>query len=386
MGKPNALESRAVVEDIRKRAGTVVRRLRTGDVPAAALASLEALLREFHHDDWHAADARHASLYERIDQTKAELVTLLEGHNRTTWDSDRGLHDTLLQRLAAIERSIRAGSVSAPAATDALRGIRAGVRDFLDTPEDGAPEAITVRVGDLDIEVPKWDTVIAPWVTEHGDWEPDVAAALREYAKPGSTVLDVGAHVGIFTLQLSSSVGADGRVIAVEADPINARFLRRNIMHARRTNIHVVEAAASDAEGTTTLSRSVEDNTGDSRAYDVATAGQVLEIPTVALDDLVDVRVDLIKTDAQGMDHVVLRGMRRIIDQHHPVIVMEFWPAAIREYGDDPVQVLGWLRERGYRWSAVNVPEFTSDTGDADLVAAADKRATGYVDLLLTFA
>ena len=37
--------------------------------------------------------------------------------------------------------------------------------------------------------------------------------------KPGEVVVDVGAHIGLYTLRAARDVGANGKVIAVEPDP-----------------------------------------------------------------------------------------------------------------------------------------------------------------------
>ncbi len=55
--------------------------------------------------------------------------------------------------------------------------------------------------------------------------------------KGGDTVVDVGAHAGHYTLISSKRVGANGKVIAIEADPSNFEILNRNIKLNGLTNI-----------------------------------------------------------------------------------------------------------------------------------------------------
>ena len=314
---------------------------------------------------------------------RVEVLTKTMAERQPTWDSDHRLHDTLLRRLTAIERTVRPSESVDMSGRPDVAGIASNLRDFLgvDGPDD--VESTAVRVGQLEVDIPSWDTVILPWVREYGEWEPAVATVLEQAATPGAVVIDVGAHVGIFTLPLSAWVGPSGKVVAVEADPVNARFLRRNLRKAHCENVMVLEVAASDKTGTLTLSRSVEDNTGDSRAYDIPGAGQVLEVPSLALDEVVSGPVHLIKLDIQGTDHVAMRGMSRIIEQYKPVIVTEFWPEAIREYGNEPLDVLAWFRDLGYGWQAVELSDVTDLQSDQEVCAAAEGQASGYFDLLL---
>lgn len=336
------------------------------------LETLNRTVRQLHDDDQTRAGERHAYIYE-----------LLSSQHQTTWDSARLLHGTLLHRLATIERAVRSNEPSTGYGDADVHSTAIQVRDFLQVPASDDPRSTTVKIGSLVVEIPAWDTVILPWLQEHGEWEPAVAKALSELAAPGAVVLDVGAHVGIFTLALSRLVGPEGRVVAVEADPINARFLRRNILSSHCDNVLALAIAASDRSGSLQLSRSIEDNTGDSRTYDVPTAGQVLEVPAVAMDDVISGPVHLVKIDLQGTDHVAMRGMSRIIDEHRPAIVTEFWPAAIREYGDDPITVLAWFRDLGYSWSAVDSPDLTDQLSDSEVCAVVHSLPTGYVNLVL---
>ena len=61
----------------------------------------------------------------------------------------------------------------------------------------------------------------------------------REHFNPkeGDIVVDVGAHVGHYTLISSKRVGQNGKVVAIEADPDNFEMLNRNIKLNGLTNV-----------------------------------------------------------------------------------------------------------------------------------------------------
>jgi len=358
----------------------ITRRLDDLDLDVLArLERLESVIQQMHSTDREAAGERHTSvstLLERVNE-------LLSAHNQTTWDSDRQFHDSLLRRLATIERAVRSSGPPRAGTDVNSEAIATNLRDFLGVGSADDPPSVLVNVGPMEVQIPAWDTVILPWLKENSDWEPAVAEALRENATPGDVVLDVGAHVGIFTLALSKLVGPEGRVVAVEADPVNARFLRRNVMRSHCDNVIVLDVAAADRTGVVKLSRSIEENTGDSRTYEVATAGEVLEVPALALDDVLSGPLHLVKIDLQGTDHVAMRGMSRIIRECRPTIVTEYWPDAIRAYGDDPVKVLSWFRELGYSWTALEAPEVTDGLSDKQTCDAAQALPTGYFNLVL---
>lgn len=60
----------------------------------------------------------------------------------------------------------------------------------------------------------------------------------------GETFIDVGAHIGRYTLISSKYVGSDGKVIAIEADPKNFEILNRNLSLNKVTNVISLNAAA----------------------------------------------------------------------------------------------------------------------------------------------
>src|SRR5690606_29504718 len=59
--------------------------------------------------------------------------------------------------------------------------------------------------------------------------ERGVLAALREQVRPGDTVYDVGANLGVYALHFSDWVGATGRVYCVEANPVCVSYLQGSV-------------------------------------------------------------------------------------------------------------------------------------------------------------
>jgi FkbM family methyltransferase len=177
-----------------------------------------------------------------------------------------------------------------------------------------------------------------------GDYEPSLSGALCRVVRPGFTCADVGAHHGYFSLLLAQTVGSEGRVIAFEASPANARVLRRNVALNRLTGrVDVVEAVVADGAQTTyrlwaarsggadrewTLSEEFaarEDATPVDREPRIA--------PATTLDEALRGRPpDLLKIDVEGAEALVLAGAVGILREARPSIVLEYhgelgWPA-----------------------------------------------------------
>jgi FkbM family methyltransferase len=169
--------------------------------------------------------------------------------------------------------------------------------------------------------------------------------------EPGLIVLDVGANIGLYSAVAARHVGESGRVIAVEPDETNCRFIERTRSINTFSNLQVVQAAAGDRDGSGTLYLNPV-NLADHRIHDSAGTRPGVPVRLVTIDTLVSdlylPRVDLIKIDTQGAEAKVLRGMTRTLATPGITIILEFWPWGIRSAGDDPASVLELVRAAGF--------------------------------------
>ena len=91
------------------------------------------------------------------------------------------------------------------------------------------------------------------------NYEREEAAFARGQLKPGDTAIDVGAHIGFFTMLMAAAVGRGGCVYAFEPFDANADLLERSIaendFHDR---VVFRRAAVGETRGTATLTFPVE--------------------------------------------------------------------------------------------------------------------------------
>jgi len=181
-------------------------------------------------------------------------------------------------------------------------------------------------------------------------YEPEVTHFLERSVRGGQTAIDLGAHVGYFTLLLAKLVGPAGRVIAFEPDPDNFQLLERNVRANGYENVTLHRQAVADRCGQALLYRSPV-NPGDHRLVECAGC-EAVEVEVVALDELLpELRgtIQWIKIDIQGAELAALRGMRALLASCPEVtIVTEFCPRALAEFGDDPASLPSLLAELGF--------------------------------------
>lgn len=313
-----------------------------------------------------------------LRQIEGDVVKLSEGIAGVGADLDTTrttVHKMLENRdhrLDQDEAAIQRVTADVSAMRDAARLAHAPV-----------PRGADVVACDVGALLMPADKVMLPWITFHRSWEDGEARMMAELAarRPGA-FLDIGAHVGYHTLRLLRSCPEVTRVVAVEADPVNAEYLRRNVAvnlpPAAAELVTVLEAAAWDADETVRLTHAAPDNSGDNR---ITASGPGIALPAVRLEGVPEISaqpVGLVKVDLQGRDHRALAGLAGILRRDRPHVVCEFCPEAIEELGDDPAAVLAGYRQFGYRPFTVGEDGQVGDErSDAELVveARADDRA-----------
>lgn len=209
---------------------------------------------------------------------------------------------------------------------------------------------VETEVGSL--LLPSWDRVIAPVMQRDRIWEPGETRFLRRTLRPGHTFVDVGAHVGYFTVLASKRVGPTGRVFAVEPEARNLELLRLNLERNRCANVVVLPYAAAEAPGAATLEPD-DENSGSHRLLPPDREGTPVEC--VRLDDVLTAPPNVVKVDAQGYDHEVIYGLERsLAGNPRAVVVAELSLGELALRGIEPAAVLDGYVARGFAISTLD--------------------------------
>jgi FkbM family methyltransferase len=203
-------------------------------------------------------------------------------------------------------------------------------------------------------------------------------AGLRHHVREGTTVIDVGANIGFFTMRFGRWVGADGRVIAIEPELRNFSSLRHRVERAGLSQVvHCVQAAAADHSGELTLAITP----GHPADHHVASAG--VPVRAVTLDDLTANTtrpVALIKLDVQGAETLVVTGARRLLETYRPAIFVEVHEPSLVRGGSSAAELLDVIIAHGY------IPHRLTrrGAGPAEQRGSVLARvSSGYIDVLM---
>jgi FkbM family methyltransferase len=187
-----------------------------------------------------------------------------------------------------------------------------------------------------------------------GSYEFEKRRLFERTVRPGSTVYDVGANVGFYTLLASVLVGTSGRVVAFEPVPRNLTFLREHLRLNRVQNVQVVEAAAAEREKRARFDLGPHSSMG--RLSDVGS----LEVRTIGLDQLVASGElsppDVVKIDVEGAEGSVLRGAHAVLADRRPVIFLSTHGPEVH------AECTELLRSLGYRLTPIDGDDVNSST------------------------
>ena len=174
--------------------------------------------------------------------------------------------------------------------------------------------------------------------------------------RKGGTILDVGAHIGYYTLLFAKRVGADGRVIAFEPSTATYERLVENISLNEFDNISTVKAAASNSAGTATINVAAGNNTGSTSLHFESGAVGTELVDTVAIDDyLARYAIDdvsVVKIDVEGHELQVLEGMRSTLARpadEAPEVFVEVNETTLESAGTTVDAIFDELGASGYQ-------------------------------------
>ena len=156
--------------------------------------------------------------------------------------------------------------------------------------------------------------------------------------KEGDIVVDIGAHMGRYTIIGAKRVGTKGKVVAIEANPSNFEMLNRNIKLNQLTNVISLNNAVYSKE--TKIKLYVPDEESGYTIYHTLmerTGKKFVEIDAITLDYLLlqlnvisgvgvkeeeAVEVNWIKIDVEGAEFEVLKGASNVLSKSKDIALL----------------------------------------------------------------
>jgi FkbM family methyltransferase len=217
------------------------------------------------------------------------------------------------------------------------------------------PEWVEVEPG-INMELDPYD-LVSRAILQTGEWEPQSVKAMTEHLSTGGTFIDVGAHIGYYSLKAANIVGANGHVVAVEPNPQTLPKLQANIAASSARVVGVWPVACAGSESTLEFYAAPRSNTGESslskeNASQDSPATAKYSVRGRPLDAIVKEakldHIDVIKIDVEGAEFEVLKGATQTLADYHPVLIVEIDSSQLKAMGTSVEEVTQFLTSRGY--------------------------------------
>src|SRR5215469_11544758 len=181
--------------------------------------------------------------------------------------------------------------------------------------------------------------------------EYDDVSFLKKYIRMGDCCIDIGAHLGYFTIELSRLAGPAGKVFAVEPmskfNSVLEQVVRRYGAH--NVTIHKVALGGTGdyvEMGIPEIGR--KKRFAYARIMDSTPGLQYVDTERVENHEGDSLfghlkRLDFVKVDVEGLEFSVLSSMIHTISAHRPILLCEFFEAEQR------LKLYRLLEPLGYR-------------------------------------
>lgn len=190
-----------------------------------------------------------------------------------------------------------------------------------------------------------------------GESNPLETYVFRKIVNPDDIVIDVGAHLGWYTVNCAQVVGSGGTVYAFEPNPGVASWLTENCKRNGLTNVRIERIALADKNGTTDFFVGGSDSLGSLKLVNAKRSNferiHRIKVPLWTLDSYVKNkdfhRLKLIKVDAEGADLEVLKGAEKLLRKFHPYLIVEVYGLTWNTDVHRDKEILTYLEKLGYQ-------------------------------------
>lgn len=210
---------------------------------------------------------------------------------------------------------------------------------------DGSLEHVSAKVDGLQMSLPR--RFLHHYIFQ--EYERLTKKTFQRSLRPGMVVIDVGAHIGFYTLIAARAVGETGTVHAIEPCSENLASLAKNISLNGFKSIRVHPYAGGKSRGSRTFHITGSSDSHGFYSHPLANTVKTVEILEMPLDEVIDAPVHAVKIDVEGAEMEVLQGMRHLLTESHPPLWVEWNPACMRRGGYQPLDLPSYLSDLGYR-------------------------------------
>lgn len=229
-----------------------------------------------------------------------------------------------------------------------------GAQEVCATLEARSEDRLIDVVTDTGVYRAQKDDLLTHQLHDFGAHQRGTLNVLLALLEPDDVVLDVGAHIGTFTIPLARRLGSSGLVFSVEGMRENRGLLELNVRkNAVEDRVTIVPEVVGAPGGRAYVAEARFGNTGSSVFAPASWRGLGSQ-DAVTLDNLMlsfpDLRrTTILKMDIEGAEFDALLGCEALVAAARPALLLEISPAHLRRRGVSPGAIAQWLVDHDYR-------------------------------------
>jgi FkbM family methyltransferase len=226
------------------------------------------------------------------------------------------------------------------------------------------------------IEFANWQNpLIRPYALTQGEID-----FFRELIPAGSFAIDIGAHVGSISVPMALAAGHEGLVLSFEPNPQVFEGLKLNAaLNAGKYHIvplplgvadqeaefHYASSEASMSNGGLVLSEK-DDALGKHKLKETIQTVQLSKYLLKHYPDRLP-KLSFIKIDAEGLDLMIIKDLKSILDQFKPIVIAEVFFSKTRSLSrEEQYEMFSTLKAMGY--NLYNVENFEKSAAVDELI------------------
>lgn len=215
----------------------------------------------------------------------------------------------------------------------------------------------------------------------YGDYEEEICQQWLNLAGEATTIFDVGANVGIYSL-LAAGKNSHATIHAFEPTPELLDTFNSNLRLNKFTNVVVNSVAVGQNRGQAFLHRCAggnNSNEGMNFVSEIAEDNSDVATEVISLDDYCREegisRIDLMKMDIEGGEYKALLGLQNLLKEKAiGCLFMELAEWAAARSGNSTADIKRFLMDAGYQIYTMNadklVPTSMQETHEGDNIIA----------------
>lgn len=174
------------------------------------------------------------------------------------------------------------------------------------------------------------------------------------YLKSDSVFLDIGSNIWFFSLLASTKI-KEGKIYAIDADPLMAQEVEKNITINNITTITAINTGVSDHEGWMDfyVAKDPAFSSFSELNPKICELKEIKNIKISTLDSIVEENkishIDFMKIDIEGGELDCLHWATNILKNLKPTISIEICDNTLSQYNKKPMDIFNYMSSQGYK-------------------------------------